>query len=60
MPVVTGIIRLEPKEEMSPLPLPTGVPNHVAPILNSKDVYKELKLRGYNYKLVKYAQHIRI
>lgn len=50
MPVVTGIIRLEPKEEMAPFPLPTEVPNHVAPILNSKDVYKELKLRGYNYK----------
>lgn len=35
---------------MANIPLPTGVSEHVAPHIISKDVYKELRLRGYNYK----------
>ncbi|CAG9770336.1 unnamed protein product [Ceutorhynchus assimilis] len=51
-PVVSGRIRQVTAKEMdlADIPLPTGVPKHVAPYLDSKDIYKELRLRGYNYK----------
>ncbi|KAH1010150.1 fatty acid synthase [Dendroctonus ponderosae] len=51
VPVVTGTAKLEAKGTvMANIPFPTGVSEHVAPHIVSKDVYKELRLRGYNYK----------
>ncbi|XP_030748839.1 fatty acid synthase-like [Sitophilus oryzae] len=50
--VVTGRIRIATGNEadITQLPLPPGVPNNIAPYMSNKDVYKELRLRGYNYK----------
>ncbi|XP_030748833.1 fatty acid synthase-like isoform X2 [Sitophilus oryzae] len=49
--VVTGRIRLavDDQDEVTPLPHPVGVPNSTVPYMTRKDVYKELRLRGYNY-----------
>lgn len=50
-PVVTGTITQVTKDpQLADIPLSSGVPKHVAPYMDSKDIYKELRLRGYNYK----------
>lgn len=48
--VVTGHVRVpeDVSKEITPLPLPP--PNETYAPLTEKDVYKELKLRGYNYR----------
>ncbi|CAG9769092.1 unnamed protein product [Ceutorhynchus assimilis] len=50
-PVVTGRIYHVSTDEpiLDDLPMPCGVNPEIAPYMNKKDVYKELRLRGYNY-----------
>lgn len=50
--VVTGTIRVteNPEAEIPSLPIPLPPDNRDYQPLNQKDIYKELRLRGYNYK----------
>ncbi|XP_018336345.1 fatty acid synthase-like [Agrilus planipennis] len=50
--VVTGrVARLDDvTKEVTELPIPAGATGSDMLALNSKDIYKELKLRGYHYK----------
>lgn len=47
MPVVTGRIRVD---DSSIIPLPASDQIYDHQVLDKKDIYKELRLRGYNYK----------
>ncbi|XP_060532677.1 fatty acid synthase-like isoform X2 [Cylas formicarius] len=48
--MVTGRISQKQAEGLPPISFPKGVTNENAPAMTSKDIYKELKLRGYHYK----------
>ncbi|XP_050299399.1 fatty acid synthase-like [Anthonomus grandis grandis] len=49
--LVTGrITQVGKNVDLSNIPFSSGVPKHVVPYMDSKDIYKELRLRGYNYK----------
>lgn len=51
-PVVSGRIRITqtPEKEMISLPTPVAPKNGEFIPLSQKDIYKELRLRGYNYR----------
>lgn len=53
-PVVTGITRVPDRieDEIIDLPIITSPKHRDFVMLDGKDVYKELRLRGYNYKYV--------
>ncbi|XP_060533831.1 fatty acid synthase-like [Cylas formicarius] len=48
--VVSGKVTKDPNDDLHPIPCSARVGAHVMPDLTSKDIYKELRLRGYNYK----------
>ncbi|KAH1011869.1 hypothetical protein HUJ04_001145 [Dendroctonus ponderosae] len=51
MSVVSGVARLVFKDQHMPdVPFSQGVCREEAPLMSTRDVYKELRLRGYNYK----------
>ncbi|KAL1501269.1 hypothetical protein ABEB36_006624 [Hypothenemus hampei] len=48
--VVTGRIKYVLKDELTDIPLPTDISKSKETSMTSKDIYKELRIRGYNYK----------
>lgn len=49
MAIVTGTIRHVTKPSLERMNIPTPNDDHVVEEMSSRDIYKDLRLRGYNY-----------